>query len=213
MDYEFLVFDLDGTLSDPKEGILHSTNYALSGFGYAPIPADKVDAYIGPPLDFAFKQITGSDDETHIRALIDRYRKAYARTGYAENTLYPGIASLLATLSKANVKLAVCTSKRIDFAESILDLHGIRHHFEFVDGGDVGISKQHQLQALLGNSALTERSVMIGDRDVDLIAAHRNGLASAGVLWGYGSRQELTRENPSHLFQEPGQLVELAAWK
>ncbi len=213
MVYEFLVFDLDGTLSDPKEGILHSTNYALAAYGYDPVHPDAVDAYIGPPLDFAFKQITGSKDEEHVGALIARYREAYARTGYAENTLYPGIASLLETLSQVNVKLAVCTSKRVDFAESILKLHRIRHHFTFVDGGDVGIPKYRQLHKLIEKGVLSEKAVMIGDRDIDLVAARRNGLASAGVLWGYGSRQELTRENPTHLFGEPGRLVELAAWK
>lgn len=213
MAYEYLVFDLDGTLSDPKEGILHATNYALAAHGYAPVLPDAVDAYIGPPLDFAFQQITGSGDEAHIGTLIAKYREAYARTGYAENTLYPGIDSLLETLSQAEVKLAVCTSKRVDFAESILKLHRIRHYFTFVDGGDVGIPKYRQLHKLIKIGVLSEKAVMIGDRDVDLVAAHRNGLASAGVLWGYGSRQELNRENPKHLFEEPGQLVELAAWK
>ena len=213
MAYEFLVFDLDGTLSDPKEGILHATNYALAAHGYDPVPPDAVEAYIGPPLDFAFQQITGSEDEFHIGALIVKYREFYARTGYAENTLYPGITSLLETLSQAKAKLAVCTSKRVDFAESILKLHRIRHHFTFVDGGDVGIPKYRQLHELIKKGILSEKAVMIGDRDLDLMAARRNSLASAGVLWGYGSRQELTRENPAHLFEEPGQLVELAAWK
>lgn len=210
MNYEFLVFDLDGTLSDPKEGILHSTNSALSEFGYAPIPAEAVDTYIGPPLDFAFRQITGAEDDDHIRALISRYRETYARTGYAENTLYSGIAALLETLSKRSVKLGVCTSKRVDFAESILSLHRIRRYFEFVDGGDVGISKEQQLQRLLAKRVLSENAVMIGDRDVDMVSARSNGLASAGVLWGYGSRQELMQENPTYLFEKPGQLIELA---
>jgi phosphoglycolate phosphatase len=213
MAYEFLVFDLDGTLSDPKEGILHATNFALAAYGYAPVQSDAVDAYIGPPLDFAFKQITGSKDEAHIGAVIAKYREAYARTGYAENRLYPGIASLLEILSQENVKLGVCTSKRVDFAESILKLHRIRHYFTFVDGGDVGIPKYRQLHKLIKKGVLSEKAVMIGDRDIDLVAARRNGLASAGVLWGYGSRLELTRENPTHLFEEPGQLVELADWK
>ena len=194
MSYEFLVFDLDGTLSDPKEGILHATNFALTGFGYAPIQAGDVDAYIGPPLDFAFKHITGAEDDDRIEALIARYREAYARTGYAQNRLYPGIAALLETLSQAKLQLAVCTSKRIDFAESILQLHRIRHYFSFVDGGDVGIPKYRQLHELIEKGVLSEKAVMIGDRDVDLVAARRNGLASAGVLWGYGSRSELTRE-------------------
>ncbi|MCP3953361.1 MAG: HAD hydrolase-like protein [Desulfobacterales bacterium] len=92
----------------------------------------------------------------------------------------------------------------------MLELHGIRHHFEFVDGGDVGIHKWQQLQALRDKRSLSQKTIMIGDRDVDLIAAHRNGLASAGVLWGYGSRTELASENPKYLFEAPAQLVELA---
>ena len=210
MTYEYLVFDLDGTISDPQEGVLRSMNYALETFGYASINADQVGVYIGPPLDFAFRQITGSDDNSRIQALISRYRERYAGKGYSENTLYPGMPSLLEALSGMDVKLAVCTSKRVDFAESILDMFGIRRYFEFVDGGDVGISKWRQLRALLESQSLTENSVMIGDRNVDLIAAHRNGLSSAGVLWGYGSRQELAAENPTYLFQKPGRLIELA---
>lgn len=210
MDYEFLVFDLDGTLSNPKEGFLHSANAALSEFGYAPIQNNNADTYIGPPLDFIFQQITGSSDDKHIQALIVKYRDAYTRKGYAENILYPGITAMLDTLSRREVKLAVCTSKRVDFAESILKLHRIRHHFIFVDGGDVGIPKWQQLQKLLKKQVLSQKTVMIGDRNSDLVAAHRNGLASAGVLWGFGGQRELMREKPTHLFAEPGQLIELA---
>jgi phosphoglycolate phosphatase len=213
MVYAYLVFDLDGTLSDSKEGFLHSANAALSEFGYASIQNNAADACIGPPLDFIFQKITGSEDSKHIQELILKYREAYGRTGVTQNSLYPGIANLLETLSQRDVKLAVCTSKRVDFAETILTTHRIRHYFTFVDGGDVGIPKWSQLQNLLENRVLPDNAVMIGDRDIDLVAAHRNGLASAGVLWGYGSRQELTRENPTHLFEEPGQLVELAARK
>ena len=210
MAYDYLVFDLDGTISDPKEGIVRSTNYALAEYGYEPIDAAGVGIYIGPPLDFAFRQITGSDNDAHIQVLIARYREQYARAGYSENTLYPDMLPLFEALSKRDVKLAVCTSKRVDFAESILSMFGIRRYFEFVDGGDVGIAKWQQLQALLENHILPEKSVMIGDRNIDLIAARQNGLASAGVLWGYGSEHELVKENPTHLFQEPGQLIELA---
>ena len=210
MHYDYLVFDLDGTLSDPKAGFVNSANTALSEFGYPPIEDAAADACIGPPLDSIFRRLTGSADAAHLSALIHTYREAYARTGYAENSLYPGVAGLLDTLSTKDVGLAVCTSKRVDFAESILDLHRIRHYFAFVDGADVGLPKWKQLQVLLEKRTLSRRSVMIGDRDVDLIAAHRNGLDSAGVLWGYGSRRELMRENPTYLFETPGQLVELA---
>jgi phosphoglycolate phosphatase len=210
MTYAVLVFDLDGTLSDPKEGIVYATNYALTALGYDPVREDDVDKFIGPPLDDAFREITGLGNNDEISALIATYREAYAHRGYALNAMYPGIPDVLATLSECVARLAVCTSKRVDFAESILKLHGIRHYFEFVDGGDVGIQKWQQLQALLAKGTLTKNAIMIGDRYVDLTAAHRNGLASAGVLWGYGSLQELQRENPTHLLTRPQQLLELA---
>ena len=211
MAFEWLVFDLDGTLSDPKEGIVQSTNFALTACGYDPVPPDAVDEFIGPPLDYAFKQLTGSKDSDHLRVLIDKYREAYARKGYAQNQLYPEIPEVLEILSNKAVSMGVCTSKRVDFAESILKLHRIRHHFKFVDGGDVGIPKWRQLQTLLQKGHLSTQTVMIGDRNVDLTAAHRNGLDAAGVLWGYGSRAELEGEDPAYLFKDPLQLVELAS--
>ena len=210
MPYDMLIFDLDGTLSDPKEGIVHSTNYALAAFGYTVLSPEEVEVFIGPPLDDAFRQITGLADADRLAELIKKYREDYALRGYAANTLYPGIDAVLETLKQKSLRLAVCTSKRVDFAEAILELHRIRGYFEFVDGGDVGIRKWQQLQALLESGVVPENSVMIGDRDVDLVAAHRNGLDSAGVLWGYGSRQELLAQNPTHILDEPMQLVELA---
>ncbi|CAD7847273.1 MAG: hypothetical protein [Olavius algarvensis Delta 4 endosymbiont] len=211
MPYELLIFNLDGTLSDPKKGIVQATNYALAAGGYPALSPDAVEVFIGPPLDDAFRQITGLEDADRLAALISKYREDYARRGYAANTLYPGIAAVLELLTRKGIRLAVCTSKRVDFAEAILQLHRIRDYFEFVDGGDVGIRKWQQLQALRESGVLPENSVMIGDRDVDLVAAHHNGLDSAGVLWGYGSRQELVAHNPTHLLEEPAQLVELVA--
>jgi len=210
MPYDLMIFDLDGTLSDPKEEIVHSTNYALAAHGYPALSTAAVEVFIGPPLDDAFRQITGLEDADRLAALIVKYREDYARRGYAANTLYPGIDTVLETLTRQGMRLAVCTSKRVDFAEAILQLHRIRDYFEFVDGGDVGIRKWQQLQTLFESGVIPENSVMIGDRDVDLVAAHRNGLDSAGVLWGYGSRQELLAQNPTHLLDEPMQLVELA---
>jgi len=209
MPYDLLIFDLDGTLSDPKEGIVRSTNYALAAFGYPALSPEFVDIFIGPPLDDAFRQITGLEDADRLAVLITKYREDYGRRGYAANTLYPGIVPVLKRLAQRGTRLAVCTSKRVDFAEAILQLHRIRDYFEFVDGGDVGIRKWQQLQALLESGVITENSVMIGDRDVDLVAAHHNGLDSAGVLWGYGSRRELLAQKPTHLLDEPTQLVEL----
>jgi phosphoglycolate phosphatase len=209
--YDYLVFDLDGTLSDPKAGIVRSINHALASNGYRQLPEAELVRYIGPPLDQTFSRIIGVSDVIEIFSLVESYRERYAAVGYAENTIYDGIPHVLAKLVEEGAILGVCTSKRRDFAEMILDMFGIRALFRFVDGGDIGVHKWQQLEGLVQRGVVTRDSVMIGDRDVDLIAAHRNGLQSAGVLWGYGSPEELQNESPRHLLESPAGLYSLIA--
>lgn len=186
-----LVFDLDGTLSDPAVGIGRSINHALVAFGFAPISDVAVSQYIGPPLDQIFRAITGIDAAETLAALVGKYRERYADVGYAENVLYPGIPEALASLAAQGCVLGVCTSKRVDFADQILRMFGLRSHFAFVDGGEIGVHKDRQLGALVANGTIGPGSTMIGDRAVDVLAAKRNALRSVGVLWGHGSRDEL----------------------
>lgn len=204
--HDLLLFDLDGTLSDPLVGIGRSLNYALAHFGHRTIGLAECSTYIGPPLDQAFRAITGTTSPDHVTALIAKYRERYAEVGYAENVLYPGIPEALARLAAARMPLAVCTAKPREFAERILELFGLRAYFAFVDGGQTGLHKWQQIEGLLAQGAVSTASVMIGDRSVDLLAAHRNGLHAAGVLWGHGSRQELEAERPRYLLTAPLEL-------
>jgi phosphoglycolate phosphatase len=203
------MFDLDGTLSDPVVGIGRSINHALSHFGYAPLELSEVSVHVGPPLNEAFTAITGITSQSQLSTLVAKYRERYAEVGYSENVLYPGIAEALATLSEENVPIAVCTSKRKDFAERILEMFGLRSYFRFVDGGEIGIHKWQQIESLLSQGSISTSSVMVGDRAVDLVAAHRNGLQAAGVLWGHGSHEELAQEQPRYLFRSPPDLSTL----
>lgn len=207
---DLILFDLDGTLSDPLEGFARSMNHALTHFGYAARAPGEFAPYVGPPIEDAFRELTGRDDKTEITALIARYRERYADIGYTENTLYPGVPGALEGLRAAGIALGVCTTKRRDFAEKILTLFDLRQHFRFVSGGDVGIAKWQQIAALRAGGEATTNSLMVGDRAVDLTAAQRNGLAAAGVLWGYGSHAELAAHAPRHLFAAPGELARLA---
>jgi phosphoglycolate phosphatase len=212
LKYEYLVFDLDGTISDPKNGIVKSLNYSLSAHGFATQDESELCIFIGPPLDSAFKTITKSDDPDLISSLVSKYRERYSDVGFSENVLYDGIPQVLEQLSSIpHIKLGVCTSKRADFAERILELFGLRHFFGFVNGGDVGIEKWQQLSSLLEQGDINKNSVMIGDRYVDITAAQKNNLQSAGVLWGYGSHSELSQLKPSHLFTSPCEIAGLAA--
>jgi len=208
--HDVILFDLDGTLSDPLVGIGRSINYALSHFGYPELPLSELAAHVGPPLDQAFSTITGIAVPSALDSFVAKYRERYGEIGYSENVLYPGIAEALHSLTGAGITLGVCTSKRVDFAEKILELFGLAPYFSFVCGGEIGTHKWQQIRALLETGAITQSTVMVGDRAVDITAAHRNGLDAAGVLWGHGSREELEAEQPRYLFTTPAQLLCLA---
>ncbi|WP_299592073.1 HAD hydrolase-like protein [uncultured Microbulbifer sp.] len=208
--YEWLLFDLDGTLSDPADGFVNSMNHALTSHNYPPRAAAELTQHIGPPLEVTLAHLTGSEDSTHVRAMVDKYRERYGETGYAENRLYPGITDTLQHLSQIEgIRLGVCTSKRADFAERILKQFDLHHYFEFVSGGDVGIAKWQQLHGLLESNTISSRALMIGDRHFDLSAAAKNKLPSAGVLWGYGSRAELNEYTPAYLFEKPSEILNI----
>jgi phosphoglycolate phosphatase len=206
--HDLILFDLDGTISNPLEGIGKSINYALTQFNYKPLELSEIAKYIGPPLDETFTLITGS--ETKSKALIAKYRERYGDIGYSENALYPGINEALIALSRTGTPMAVCTSKLRSFAEKILDMFNILHHFQFISGGDVGVTKYQQIEFLVSKNKASKSTVMVGDRAVDIIAAHKNGLTGCGVLWGYGSYLELTDESPSYLFNAPNDLIQLS---
>jgi phosphoglycolate phosphatase len=207
-NHDLILFDLDGTISDPLDGIGRSINHALVHFGYGPLKLSELAQYIGPPLDETFKKITGNEVES--QKLVAKYRERYGDIGYTENILYPGIAEALLELYKTNTPIALCTSKRQDFAERILDMFGLIHYFQFINGGEIGIPKSRQIESLLSQGQVSKSTVIIGDRSVDMIAAHKNGLNAGGVLWGYGSQAELLSEKPLYLFSSPSELMQLA---
>ena len=212
MPHDILIFDLDGTISDPKDGIVRSVNYALESFDFKPRSDVEISQFIGPPLNEMFESLTQITDPATTSSLISKYRERYADIGYSENTLYEGIRDSLMTLYDEGAnRLAICTSKRRDFAIKILEMFELFELFEFINGGDVGIEKWQQLGGLLESGSISSKSLMIGDRYLDLTAAHSNNLNSAGVLWGYGSEEEIQKEKPMYIFNSTQQLVELIA--
>jgi len=204
-----VVFDLDGTISDPLLGFARSMNHALGLQGLPERSPESLMRFVGPPLYESAVELTGCADPTRHNKLIADYRRRYGESGYAENSLYDGIPEALAALRDGGATLGVCTSKRVDFAEKILSQFGLRSMFAFVSGGDIGVHKWQQLQQLRAQGHVDEDSVMVGDRDVDITSAHRNGLHACGVLWGFGSLAELQAERPRHLMRAPAELVQL----
>lgn len=136
-----VIFDLDGTISDPSLGIFRSFNHALKAHGYSEVSEERVAAEIGPPLDETFKSFLPEASRAEIEALIVKYRERYAKVGYSENVIYPGMSEAIRELCSRGLRMGVCTSKRRDFAERILSMFGLLEYFSFVDGGDIGIKK------------------------------------------------------------------------
>jgi len=201
-----LVFDLDGTLTDPSEGIANCVNHALVEHGYSSRSVAEVSAEIGPPLDLMLSKFIPGISEQQIAQLVQSYRQRFNVVGYAENRLYDNIITVIPELRKT-FKLGVCTSKPEAPARKVLEHFGLLQYFEFVSGGDIGVAKQSQLQNLLARGDIDQNAIMIGDRNVDLIAAHNNQLRSAAVLWGFGEFEELTAEKPALLLETVDQLV------
>lgn len=201
------IFDLDGTLSNPALGITRCLNFALEHYGFEPHPFDALTQFIGPPLEKAFEALTGTSDANVILPLVAKYRERYSDVGYAENTLYDGIPQQLAILQSLGIDMGVCTSKRVDFAERILKHFGIRDYFRYVSGGDVGIRKGQQLAELLRTGTISPNAIMIGDRYADIEASKENGLKNFGVLWGFGSEQELNEAGADRIVKTVRELL------
>ncbi|MDL2293539.1 HAD-IA family hydrolase [Ruminococcaceae bacterium OttesenSCG-928-D13] len=189
-----ILFDLDGTLTDPAEGITNSVRAAMAAQNF-PIPDQKVlEGFIGPPLDEIFNEVCGFTGP-QIDQAVEDFRAYFSRQGINENALYPGMDSLLASLRDAGRVLHVATSKPTDFAEIILDNFNIAQYFTIVRGSGlthVGRPKAEVVAEVLADGGINPAdAVMVGDRRHDVIGARACGLPCVGVLFGYGGRAEL----------------------
>lgn len=207
MKFQTIIFDLDGTISDPFVGISRSINFALETLGFRPVEPERIRSLIGLPLVDMFEHLLGDLPAAQLQGLVDRYRERYADIGYSENVLYADMPHTIARLSEHGHRLGICTSKRSDYAKRIVDMFGLSSFFSFVDGG-AGIEKRLQLEALVAGGLATGSAVMIGDRAIDVQAGKTNDMAAAGVLWGFGQRAELEDASPDYLFEAPGDILD-----
>lgn len=200
------IFDLDGTIADPAEGITRSINHALIGLGYPPRPTGDLLKYIGPPLAMTFSELTGRTDEATLSRGIELYRERYIAIGYKENMIYDGMQEVLQALSNVECGLFLATTKRRDIALQVLEYFGIAHLFREVYGCDLQRTKEDLLHDIMRDKERAESSaVMIGDRDIDFNAAAACGLPSIAVTWGYGTEQEWNLA--SAIVETPGALL------
>lgn len=210
-----LVFDLDGTLSDPSEGFFRSMREATLALGGGAPSDAALRRWIGPPLREAFRALLATDEDARVEDGVARYRARYDRIGWSENRVYAGVPAMLDTLRDAGHRLFVATSKPGVFAERILAHFDLRRRFERVRGAELGAGldgKERVLAALVAESSLDpRRAVMIGDREHDALAARALGLHAVGVLWGHGSRAELEAAGAAALCEAPARLPGLVA--
>ncbi len=211
--YTHLLFDLDGTLTDPAEGITRSVQYALRRFGIEVDDLHSLTPFIGPPLAESFREFYGFDDE-RIPEAIRVMREYFGSRGWRENRLYEGMPQLLGRLRAAGYTLAVATSKPVVFARRILDHFDLARHFAFTGGAELDGRRQakaeviaHVLREL--HVADAASCLMIGDRRHDIAGAAAVGMDSCGVLWGYGSREELAEAGATRIAADLGELERL----
>lgn len=206
-----VLFDLDGTLTDPREGITRCLQHALEKLE-RPVPAQSaLEIYIGPPLRGTFATILESGDAEVVETAMSFFRERFSTVGLFENELYADVPLMLESLKSVGLRLFVATSKPAVFAEQILEHFGLAPFFEKVYGSTLEgrfDSKVELLKHLLENEQLTAaETVMVGDREHDVIAARNNAIFPLGVTYGYGTHEELRAAGANALCGSPGEVA------
>ena len=205
---KYVIFDLDGTITDPKEGITASVVYALRALGYDAPEKSALEWFIGPPLLQSFMEYTGCK-ESEGKRLIEKYRERYKTIGVHENTLYPGMEALLSTLNNTSKILAVASSKPTIFVRQILDDFQLTKYFTVIEGSDLGgnhVEKEDVLGSAL--KKLGRDAVMVGDRKFDILAARKFGLKTIGAGYGYAQGDELIKAGADVIANSPAEIAD-----
>lgn len=206
-----IFFDLDGTLTDPREGIVKCVQHALREMGET-VPADEdLLWFIGPPLQESFPRQLGGPERSEEAIRI--YRERFSTVGMFENEVYDGIPKVLETLKNSGFRLFVATSKAHVFASQILDHFNLSQWFDGVFGAELNGTRANKTDllafALKQTGTDPMQALMIGDREHDIIGAQNNGLSTVGVLYGYGSRRELEAVQAGNLAKQPDDILRL----
>lgn len=211
--YQVILFDLDGTLTDPMEGITKSVQYALASFDIMEPDLDQLKKFIGPPLKESFMKYYGFDSEKAEKA-VSKYRERFSETGLFENGVYEGIYELLVALKCQNKILALATSKPKVFADRILLHYELMPFFDIVVGSELDGTrgkKEEVIEEVLRQlpEQMRSKAVMVGDRLHDIIGAKKNGLPSIGVTFGYAEPGELQEAGATYIVESVSKLQRL----
>jgi haloacid dehalogenase superfamily, subfamily IA, variant 1 with third motif having Dx(3-4)D or Dx(3-4)E len=212
-NFEYILFDLDGTITDSGEGITKSVQYALKSFDINVEKLEDLNKFIGPPLKDSFKKYYNFDDEKAELGL-KKYREYYAEKGIFENSLYDGVVDVLEDLKKNNKTIILATSKPEVYAKQILEYFKVDKYFTFAAGSDfeeTRVKKGEVIKYALEEAKISDLSkvVMIGDREHDIIGAKENNIKSIGVLYGYGDVVELTQARAEYIAKTPKEILNI----
>ena len=210
--YKYIAFDLDGTLTDPEHGLIEGFIYAFKKMGVENYGSrESLRRFIGPSLYKVWQEEFGFN-ETSVLEAIEKFREYYNIYGWWDNKVYPGIEDMLFEMKTSGKVLLLATSKPEDTAKKIMRLFGLDKYFDFL-GGAEGDNRDHKWQVLEYSmksvGAIPSETVLIGDRMYDAEGAKKCGVASIGVLWGHGDREELASAGFTHLAASPDAVVEL----
>ena len=209
MGYKYILIDMDGVVCDSARGILNSARYSLEAVGLE-IPDVDLRAFLGPPIRDSYRTLFGLDNEEKLELAVAKYRERYVPTGMFENDLYPGIYELIRDLKADGRTISLATGKVHGMAVQILEHFGLLRYFDFVAGCELDGTRSYKHEIIdyaLENLAaqpgdvpqMKKSAVMIGDRWHDIAGAAKAGVASVGVLYGYGTREELEAHKPDYL--------------
>lgn len=215
MNYQYILFDLDGTITESGPGIMNSVAHALKKLGAKEQPESILRKFVGPPLAQSFMKFCGIPKEQTDYA-ISLYREYYKRQGMFENRIYPGVEEMLDLLKKNGKKLAIATSKPEVFSVQILEHFHMADYFELICGATLDEKRvkkeeviQYTLESLKIQPGDKKKVLMVGDREHDILGAKRNGLDSLGVLYGYGSRPELAGAGADYIVETAMEIPKL----
>jgi phosphoglycolate phosphatase len=207
-----VLLDLDGTLTDPREGILSCLRHALSSVGFHPPDDHALERLIGPPLQESLALLLGTENRARVSEALALYRERFSAKGIFENTIYPGIREALAEVRDRGATLYIATSKPTVFAERIVEHFGLGCHFRAIYGSELDGTRSNKVEliahVLNAESPPRQVTVMVGDRGDDMVGATSNRVHPIGALWGYGSREELAAAGARALCHQPSMLAQ-----
>ena len=210
-DYDFYLFDFDGTLCNTTEGIFNSILYSLEWYGIKETDFKKLEYFVGPPLFESYKTVYGVSDED-ANLLIAKYRERYKTKAAEESAVYDGIKEMLRTLKQRGKKIAIASSKPKTFVDEISEYHDIYKYYDFVSAED--FKNNHSSKKDLINACLDyfgnpdkEKVLMIGDRFYDIDGAKAVGIDSAGAVYGFGTEEELKNAGATYILNNPSDLI------